>query len=226
MSRKRQTRSRTEKPESSGFKPKRVSGRTARQKNFIKTIIANDITFAEGPAGCGKTHIAVGMAVSMLRDNLIQRIVLTRPAIESGTSLGYLPGTLEDKMDPYLRPLYDELHKFVEPKLVKAWMEHTVLEICPLSFMRGRTLDNAFIIVDEAQNALHREMKMALTRIGMNSKMVINGDASQSDLPSEQQGAMERCMDRLEHINGIAVAELTEGDIVRHGLIAEIERNL
>lgn len=226
MSRKRQTRMRNERPEDSGFKPRRVSGRTERQIEYIKTILANDITFAEGPAGCGKTHIAIGMAVSMLRDNHIQRIILTRPAIESGSSLGFLPGTLEEKMDPYLRPLYDELGKFVELKLTKAWMEHGVLEICPLSFMRGRTLDNAFIIVDEAQNALHREMKMALTRIGMNSKMVINGDTAQSDLPPEQQGAMERCMDRLEHINGIAVAELTEGDIVRHGLIAEIERSL
>jgi phosphate starvation-inducible PhoH-like protein len=188
--------------------------------------MANDITFAEGPAGSGKTHIAVGMAVSMLRDNQVQRIILTRPAIESGSSLGYLPGTLEEKMNPYLRPLYDELEKFMEGKLIKAWMEHNTLEICPLSYMRGRTLDNAFIILDEAQNALPRELKMALTRIGINSKMVITGDTAQSDLNPQDQGGMERCMDRLEDINGVAVAELTEADIVRHGLIAQIEARL
>lgn len=226
MSRKRQTRQRNERPDDSGFKPRRVNGRTDRQKECIKTILINDITFIEGPAGSGKTHLAIGTAVSMLRDNQVQRIVLTRPAIESGTGLGYLPGTMEEKMDPYLRPLYDELGKFIEPKLIKAWMEHSVLEICPLSYMRGRTLNNSFIILDEAQNALKRELKMALTRIGMNSKLVITGDSSQSDLHEHDQGGMERCMDRLEHIEGIAVAELTSVDIVRHNLIAHIERAL
>ena len=188
--------------------------------------MANDVTLVEGPAGTGKTHLAVGMAVSMLRDNEVERIILSRPAVESGTSLGYLPGTLEEKMDPYLRPLFDELSCFIEPKMIKPWMEHGRLEIVPLSYMRGRTLNNAFIVVDEAQNALQRELKMALTRIGQHSKMVITGDLHQSDLPADAQGGMERAMDRLECINGIEVVELTEDDIVRHRLIAEIEQRL
>jgi len=226
MSRRMKTKARNETPEQSGFKPKRVSGRSLRQKEYIKTIMANDITLATGPAGSGKTHVAVGMAVSALRDGDVQKIVLSRPAVDSGTSIGYLPGTMEEKMHPYLAPLYDELSYYIEMKSIKAWMEHGRIEIVPLSMMRGRTFNNSFVILDEAQNALMGELRMCLTRIGMNSKMVITGDLGQSDLFSDESGGLHRCVQRLPNISGIGVTTLTAADIVRHPLIGQIEAAL
>jgi phosphate starvation-inducible PhoH-like protein len=223
MSRRKPTRARGEKAEDSGFKPKKVVGRTLNQKDYIKQIIASDITFAYGPAGSGKTHIAIGMALDALRSNKVSKIVLSRPAVDSGTSLGYLPGTMEDKMAPYLAPLYDELTYYAEMKAILAWLEHKVIEIVPLSLMRGRTFNDTFIVLDEAQNALLIELRMFLTRIGINSKMVITGDVTQSDLFKDDQGGLTHCINRLHKIEGISVSCLTSDDIVRHELIAKIE---
>lgn len=226
MSRRAATKPRNEKSEQSGFHPRRVSHRTEGQKDYIKSIFSSDITFATGPAGSGKTHIAIGTGVSLFRDKQIERIILSRPAVDSGSSLGYLPGTMEEKMHPYLAPLYDELSYYIDPKFLKAWMEHGKVEIVPLSLMRGRTFNNAFIILDEAQNALLSELRMCLTRIGMNSKMVITGDLSQSDLKIADQGGLKRCVTRLKNIPGVSVVSLTADDIVRHPLISKIEKAL
>lgn len=226
MSRRAATKPRTEKSEQSGFHPRRVSHRTEGQKEYIKKVLSSEITFATGPAGCGKTHIAIGTAVSLFRDRQVERIILSRPAVDSGSSLGYLPGTMEEKMHPYLAPLYDELAYYIETKSLKAWMEHGLIEIVPLSLMRGRTFNNAFVILDEAQNALMSELRMCLTRIGLNSKMVITGDLSQSDLNNVDQGGLQRCVNRLDRIPGISVVSLTADDIVRHPLISKIENAL
>jgi len=226
MSRRKATKLRNETPEQSGFKPKRVTGRSLRQKEYIKSIMANDICLATGPAGSGKTHVAVGMAVSALRDGDVEKIILSRPAVDSGTSIGFLPGTMEEKMHPYLAPLYDELGVYIEQKAIKAWIEHGRIEIVPLSMMRGRTFNNSFIILDEAQNALMGELRMCLTRIGMNSKLVITGDLNQTDLYSDESGGLHRCVSRLAHISGIGVTTLTAADIVRHPLIGQIEAAL
>lgn len=223
MSRRARTRPRDEKSEQSGFHPRRVSHRTPGQKEYIKRIFASEITIGIGPAGTGKTHCAIGCAVSLMRDGHIEKLVLTRPAVDSGSSIGFLPGTLEEKMNPFMRPLYDELEYFVDPKLLKAWVEHGRLEIVPLAYMRGRTFNNTFIIVDEAQNALHRELKMCMTRIGMYSKLVVSGDLTQSDLLREEQGALENAYRRLERVRGISTIELTADDIVRNPIIGEIE---
>jgi phosphate starvation-inducible PhoH-like protein len=166
------------------------------------------------------------MAVTALRENLIERIVLCRPAVDSGASIGYLPGTMEEKIGPYLVPLYDELSYYVETKTTKAWQEHRILEIVPLSLMRGRTFNNAFVILDEAQNATFGEIRMFLTRIGMNSKMVLVGDLFQSDLPGHERGAFQDAIDALEGLEGIGVCGLGAEDIVRHRLIAQIEERL
>lgn len=203
-----------------------MSGRTPNQIAFIKTILANDITLAHGPAGTGKTHIAVGMAVYALRNRQIERIVLCRPAVDSGASIGYLPGTMEEKIGPYLAPLFDELSYYVEPKMVKAWMEHKIIEIVPLPFMRGRTFNNAYVVLDEAQNATMPEIRMFLTRIGLNSRMILVGDLHQTDLPYNQRGAFKDCIDSLSDMEGVGVSELHREDIIRHHLIGEIEKRL
>jgi phosphate starvation-inducible PhoH-like protein len=226
MSRRKQTRTRNERSENSGFKPKKVVARTEHQKDYIKNIIASDIAFATGPAGSGKTHIAIGMAVDHLKSGKVSRIILSRPAVDSGTSLGYLPGTMEDKMAPYLAPLYDELSYYIEMKNILAWVEHKVIEIVPLSLMRGRTFNGSFIVLDEAQNALMSELRMCMTRIGVNSKLVVTGDLTQSDLYADERGGLERCIKALCKIDGISVTSLTADDIVRNPLIAKIEAAL
>lgn len=226
MSRRRRTEERETKRETSGFKPRVVTARTPNQKQYISTIRSCDITLCHGPAGSGKTHLAVGLGVNYLRENLVERIVLTRPAIDSGASLGYLPGSMEEKIGPYLTPLFDELGYFAEAKTAKAWMEHKILEICPLSLMRGRTFNQSYIILDEAQNATMPELRMCLTRIGQNAKMVIVGDLLQSDLEPMLQGGFKRCIRLLEGLEGIGVCSLDDNDIVRNRLIAEIERRL
>ena len=203
-----------------------MSGRTPNQIAFIKTILANDITLAHGPAGTGKTHIAIGMAVYALRNRHIERIILCRPAVDSGASIGYLPGTMEEKIGPYLAPLFDELAYYVEPNHVKAWMEHKIIEIVPLPFMRGRTFNNAYVVLDEAQNATMPEIRMFLTRIGLNSRMILVGDLHQTDLPHNQRGAFKDCINSLEDMDGVGVSELQRQDIIRHHLIGEIEKRL
>jgi phosphate starvation-inducible PhoH-like protein len=166
------------------------------------------------------------MTVEALKANEIERIVLTRPAVDSGASIGYLPGTMEEKIGPYLVPLFDELSHYVEQKTIKAWMEHRIIEIVPLPMMRGRTFNNSFVIFDEVQNATEGEIRMCLTRIGLNSKMVLVGDLKQSDLPEHSRGAFNRCLNRLNDLDGVGVVRLGSEDIVRHPLIAEIERRL
>jgi phosphate starvation-inducible PhoH-like protein len=203
-----------------------VSGRTPNQTAFIRTILDKDITLAHGPAGTGKTHIAVGMAVYALKSRSIERIILCRPAVDSGASIGYLPGTMEEKIGPYLAPLFDELSYYVEPSAIRAWMEHKIIEIVPLPFMRGRTFNNAYVVLDEAQNATMPEIRMFLTRIGLNSRMILVGDLHQTDLPRDQRGAFGDCIHALDGMEGVGVCELLAEDIIRHRLIGEIEKRL
>jgi phosphate starvation-inducible PhoH-like protein len=224
MSRRRQ-KDRTNKP-NSGFNPKGVTARSDNQKAYIQAILSNDITFCQGPAGTGKTHVAVGIASGLLRKSTVERIVVTRPVVEVGNSIGYLPGTMEEKVGPYLTPLFDELGHFIERTKLKAFVEEKIVEISPLSMMRGRTFTNAVVICDEAQNANTVELKMLLTRLGEGSKIIVTGDLSQSDLPVSAQGAFSRCMDRLHDIEGIAIVEMTADDIVRHHLINIIKERL
>lgn len=226
MSRKRQTRDRSEPRENSGFKPTKLAGRTPGQNEYIKTALRSDITFCAGPAGTGKTHIAIGLAVYQLKNNQTEKIILCRPAVDSGASLGFLPGTMEEKIGPYVTPLFDELAYYMEKKTVLAAMEHGRIELVPLPYMRGRTFNNATIILDEAQNATMGEIRMFLTRIGLNSKMILVGDLSQTDLPRDTRGAFGECIDRLGGIDGIGICELGDEDIVRHPLIAAIEKRL
>jgi len=224
MSRRRQT-DYSEKHES-GFNPKGVVARSENQKAYIEAILSNDIIFCEGPAGTGKTHVAVGIGSSLLRKNAIERIVVTRPVVEVGNSIGYLPGTMEEKVGPYLTPLFDELGKFIQQKKLKALVANKDVEISPLSMMRGRTFTNAVVICDECQNATAMELKMLLTRIGEGSTIIAIGDLSQSDLPPSQRGAFETCMERLEGVEGITKVQLTKDDIVRHRLINIINERL
>jgi len=225
MSRKRQ-RDRNEPRENSGFKPTKLAGRSEGQTQYIKTALHNDITFCSGPAGTGKTHIAIGISVYQLKNNQTEKIILCRPAVDSGASLGFLPGTMEEKIGPYVTPLFDELAYYMEKKTVLAAMEHGRIELVPLPYMRGRTFNNATIILDEAQNATMGEIRMFLTRIGQYSKMILVGDITQTDLPRDTRGAFAECMDRLHGINGIGICELGDEDIVRHPLIAQIEKRL
>jgi len=226
MSHKRPTQPRNERRQSSGYKPRSVSGRSANQKRYIQAIQAADITLSHGPAGSGKTHIAVGVAVEMMKNNAIERIAITRPVVDVGNSIGYLPGTMEEKVGPYLVPLFDELAYYVERSLLAKWLTEKTLEIVPLSMMRGRTFNNTFVILDEAQNAVMPELRMFLTRIGVNSKMVLTGDLMQSDLPTQLQGAFSSCVTNLDGLDGVAIVGLDASDIVRHRLIADIERRL
>lgn len=203
-----------------------MSGRSPNQKQYIKTIRSGDITLCHGPAGSGKTHVAVGVAVQMMRDKEVERIVITRPVVDVGNSIGYLPGTMEEKVGPYLIPLFDELSYYCERSLVQKWLASKTLEIVPLSMMRGRTFNNTFVILDEAQNALMPELRMFLTRIGLNSKMVLVGDLKQSDLMVQNQGAFQSVIKKLEGMDGVGLCGLDADDIVRHRLIAQIEARL
>ncbi len=199
-----------------------IKAKTKNQKLLVNTSDSNDIVFAIGPAGTGKTYTAVALAVKALKNRLVRKIILTRPAVEAGESLGFLPGDLKDKVDPYLRPLYDALDDMLPAEKLKKFMGERVIEVAPLAFMRGRTLDNAFIILDEAQNCTSAQIKMFLTRLGPNAKCIITGDPSQIDLPRNQKSGLFRALDILQDVNGIGRVFLGAEDVVRHRLVKEI----
>jgi phosphate starvation-inducible PhoH-like protein len=201
-----------------------VRARTANQKKMVALAEKNDIIFAIGPAGTGKTYTAVALAVRALKNKAVKKIILTRPAVEAGESLGFLPGDLKEKIDPYLRPLYDALDDMIPAEKLSYYMTNRVIEIAPLAYMRGRTLDNSFIILDEAQNATDLQIKMFLTRIGASAQAIITGDLTQIDLPKNQQSGLERASRILRNIDGIAHVELDEEDVVRHRLVKAIIR--
>jgi len=201
---------------------KSVRARTANQKRMVTASEKNDIMFAIGPAGTGKTYTAVALAVRALKNKMCKKNILTRPAVEAGESLGFLPGDLKEKIDPYLRPLYDALDDMIPQDKLGYYMQTRVIEIAPLAYMRGRTLDNAFILLDEAQNATELQLKMFLTRIGANAKAIITGDLTQVDLPRNQRSGLDKAVRILKNIDGIAHIELDEEDVVRHRLVKAI----
>jgi phosphate starvation-inducible protein PhoH and related proteins len=196
--------------------------RTEGQQRYYESTKKNDIVFAIGPAGTGKTFLAVGVALSYLKERSIKKIILARPAVEAGESLGFLPGDLREKVDPYLRPLYDALDSMLPRDAVRSYLDRQVVEIVPLAYMRGRTLDNAFLILDEAQNATALQMKMFLTRLGANSRAIITGDVTQIDLPNSQQSGLVQIQDVLHNIDGIDFIYLDRNDVVRHRLVRDI----
>ncbi|HEY0299504.1 MAG TPA: PhoH family protein [Arachidicoccus sp.] len=203
---------------------KTIRARTANQKAMVVAADKNDIVFAIGPAGTGKTYTAVAIAVRALKNKLVKKIILTRPAVEAGESLGFLPGDLKEKIDPYLRPLYDALDDMIPADKLGYYMSTRIIEIAPLAYMRGRTLDNAFIILDESQNANDLQLKMFLTRIGANAKAIITGDPTQIDLPKNQRSGLWKAVSILRNIDGISHIELNEEDVVRHRLVKQIIR--
>lgn len=199
-----------------------VKARTPNQRKMREYVDTNDIVFAIGPAGTGKTYTAVALAVRALKNKEIKRIILARPAVEAGENLGFLPGDLKEKIDPYLRPLYDALEDMIPAEKLKFYMENRVIEIAPMAFMRGRTLDNAFVILDEAQNATDLQLKMFLTRMGPNAKFIITGDLTQIDLPRKELSGLPKAIRILEDVQGIKIAYLSFEDVVRHRLVKDI----
>lgn len=201
-----------------------IKARTPNQRRMVASIVKNDILFAVGPAGTGKTYTAVALAVRALKNKEIKRIILTRPAVEAGENLGFLPGDLKEKIDPYLRPLYDALDDMIPAEKLKFYLENRTIEIAPLAFMRGRTLDNCFVILDEAQNATDLQLKMFLTRMGPTAKFIVTGDVTQVDLPKKQMSGLFNGLRILENIKGIDIIYLTGEDVVRHKLVKDILR--
>src|SRR6201981_3875210 len=199
-----------------------VIARTVGQKNYVEAIEKHDVVFAIGPAGTGKTYLAVAMAVAALKKEQVSRIILARPAVEAGEALGFLPGDLQEKITPYLRPLYDALHDMMEAEELERALSREVIEVAPLAYMRGRTLNNAFVILDEAQNAPTEQMFILLTRIGMNSKCVVTGDVTQIDLPANKRSGLVEALQALKAVPGIATVYFTERDVVRHELVRAI----
>lgn len=199
-----------------------IKAKTRNQKKLVDMIDGSDVVFATGPAGTGKTYTAVALAVRALKNKLVRKIILTRPAVEAGENLGFLPGDLKDKIDPYLRPLYDALDDMIQPDKLSYFMTNRIIEVAPLAFMRGRTLDNAFIILDEAQNATSLQIKMFLTRLGPSAKCIITGDMSQIDLPRNQKSGLHQALKILTNIDGIGYLKLTSEDVVRHRLVKQI----
>ena len=199
-----------------------IRAKTFRQRQYIKTVLTHDLTFCIGPAGTGKTFLAVVLAAQALLDNQYERLILTRPAVEAGEKLGFLPGDLQQKINPYLRPLYDALYELIDAEKVPNLMERGVIEVAPLAYMRGRTLSNAFVIVDEAQNTTPAQMKMVLTRLGSRSRMVVTGDLTQTDLPAYQQSGLAVAQRILRSVEGIGFCEFTTKDVVRNPLVQRI----
>lgn len=226
MSRRRTKRDRGQKPQFSGYKPRKLISRSKKQTEYIRSIRDNDIVLCYGLAGTGKTHVAAGMAVRSMRSKTVERIIVCRPVVGIGKDIGYLPGTLEDKVGPYLVPIFDELSYYCENALLKTWAGTGQLETVPLSMMRGRTFNDSFVILDEAQNATRGELRMILTRIGINSTLVLSGDLNQSDLPTRASGAFNEVISALTGLDGVGIIELTQVDIVRHPLIGQIEDRL
>ena len=205
-----------------GVGGKLIKAQTANQRKMVELMGKNDMLFAIGPAGTGKTYTAVALAVKALKEKEVKRIVLTRPAVESGENLGFLPGDLKEKLDPYMQPLYDALRDMIPFERLDSYIEKGIIQIAPLAFMRGRTLDNAFVILDEAQNTTHNQMKMFLTRMGKSAKFVINGDPGQIDLPRRQVSGLKEAMLTLKEVKGIAFVHLDENDVIRHRLVRQI----
>ncbi|HHX75649.1 MAG TPA: PhoH family protein [Firmicutes bacterium] len=203
---------------------KKIKPKTLGQKNYLDAIRRSDIVFGIGPAGTGKTYLAMTMAVKALKERAVQRLILTRPAVEAGESLGFLPGDLQEKVDPYLRPLYDALYDLLGADVYRTYLEKGMIEIAPLAYMRGRTLDDSFIILDEAQNTTAEQMKMFLTRLGFNSRAVITGDVTQVDLPRGRYSGLLQAQDILKDIDGIEFVHMTDQDVVRHPLVQKIIR--
>lgn len=203
---------------------KQIKPKTLGQKQYVEAIRNYDVTLAAGPAGTGKTFLAVALAVQALKNREIDRIILTRPAVEAGEKLGFLPGDLQEKIDPYLRPLYDGLYETLGPETVQKYLEREIIEIAPLAYMRGRTLEDAFIILDEAQNTTSSQMKMFLTRLGFGSKMIINGDVTQIDLPVHQKSGLIEALRILKDVSGIGQVYFSDLDVVRHPVVARIIR--
>ncbi len=207
-----------------GVHGKIIKAKTTNLKKLVKESEKKDMVFAIGPAGTGKTYTSVALAARALRDKQVKRIILTRPAVEAGESLGFLPGDLKEKMDPYLQPLYDALRDMIPHEKLEGFIEKKIIEVAPLAFMRGRTLDEAFVILDEAQNTTHSQMKMFLTRMGMNAKFIITGDPSQVDLPLKQKSGLREAMRILKDVQEIGFVHLTEEDVVRHPVVRKIIR--
>ncbi len=199
-----------------------IRAKTFRQKQYIKALRTHDMVFCIGPAGTGKTFLATMVGVQALLNNEYERLILTRPAVEAGERLGFLPGDLQQKIDPYLRPLYDALHELIDPEKITNLMERGIIEVAPLAYMRGRTLNNAFVIMDEAQNTTPAQMKMVLTRLGFRSRMVVTGDVTQTDLPEMQTSGLILAQKILKPVDGIAFCQLTQADVVRHPLVQRI----
>lgn len=199
-----------------------ISAKTFRQRQYVQAIRTHDMTFCVGPAGTGKTFLAAVVAVQALLANEYERLILTRPAVEAGERLGFLPGDLQQKVNPYLRPLYDALYEFLDPEKIPSLMERGVIEVAPLAYMRGRTLNNAFVILDEAQNTTPAQMKMMLTRLGFKSRMVITGDLTQTDLPMNQASGLSIAEKILQSVDGVAFCHLSKADVVRHPLVQRI----
>ena len=205
-----------------GVNGKIIKAKTTNLKKLVKESEKKDMVFAIGPAGTGKTYTSVALAVKALKEKNVKRIILTRPAVEAGESLGFLPGDLKEKLDPYLQPLYDALRDMIPHERLENFIEKRVIEVAPLAFMRGRTLDDAFVILDEAQNTTHSQMKMFLTRMGMNAKFIITGDPSQIDLPKNQQSGLQEAMKILQNVEEIGFIHLNESDVIRHPIVKKI----
>lgn len=200
----------------------KIKAKTINQKKLVELVDKFDMVFAVGPAGTGKTYTAVALGVRALKNKEVKRIILTRPAVEAGENLGFLPGDLKEKLDPYLMPLYDALRDMIPPEKLADMLEFGIIEIAPLAFMRGRTLDNAFVILDEAQNTTTMQMKMFLTRMGMTAKFVITGDMSQVDLPHKQRSGLAYALDSLQEVSGVGIVRMGQADVIRHSLVKKI----
>ncbi|MFT6845198.1 MAG: phosphate starvation-inducible PhoH-like protein [Flavobacteriales bacterium] len=205
-----------------GNKGLKISARTPNQQKIVDAVAQNDMVFAVGPAGTGKTYTAVALAIKALKNKEVKRIILTRPAVEAGENLGFLPGDLKEKLDPYMQPLYDALYDMLPVEKLMEYIEHRVIEVAPLAFMRGRTLDKAFVILDEAQNATESQMKMFLTRMGKTAKFIVTGDTTQIDLPKHQKSGLIKACQVLDQVKGISIIKLTGKDIIRHPLVEKV----